>query len=650
MKTSFINRFVRRAVSKNILISLVVILLTACGGGATPPAQLATLPVQASPTSGQPEVTPTTAATESIVPTEAVTETLAATSEATAVLPLTGVGPTVAVEINDPTFNPKEVTIPVGTTVVWTNTGQFPHTVTADDGSFTSGTLQPEGVYEHTFDQVGAFKYYCEFHGGPGGQGMSAVITVVAAEQPTAATATQTSTQNATAAPTLPPTGGSTDSSLTVVSVLNRDTTQAAKSPALAVGTITAGAPPNLWATWAENSPGNVRQIFASELAAGSFQPRGASLNIHVNVLGDFPSITFAGENRLVPWVAWAEPSPGFDNVSQIFASRFNSASGLWQQAGQDRGGGEASLNLHTNRNASRPFIFGGSGDSTQPPVPWVAWEELSSLSSFSQIFVARGAKDDTGIGGFVWQTVGQITNNGEPSLNISHFRQGLHPTGVFAETGNAVPWVTWHESGGDQPERVFTARGVADANTPGGFRWITVPPCAANDETSCALNINPLKAAKDASTAAGTLTPGEAAVPWIAWAEIGPTGKWQILVSRLDLTTRNSFLAVGGSLNVDQNHDARAPYITFVKNVPYVAYLEDNGSGKFSLHIRHLDSNQQNVSWVLDTPPAGFSANTALSATDLFAVGSDDALYLAWTESDVTGAAAQVVTGVLTP
>src|SRR3990172_2357141 len=117
---------------------------------------------------------------------------------------------------------------------------------------------------------------------------------------------------------------------------VNRDTTQAGLSPALAVGSTTAGAPGNAGGPWAGNAEGGLRQIFVSELVSGAFQPHGAALNIHLNVVAADPSITFAGEDRLVPWAAWAEPSPSFGGAAQIFASRFNAASGLWQPAGQD--------------------------------------------------------------------------------------------------------------------------------------------------------------------------------------------------------------------------------------------------------------------------------------------------------------------------
>jgi plastocyanin len=623
-------------------VLILCALLAACGGSPTP----------AFPT--PPPLNPDEGA--GVLPTVAGAAPQATAADAAgaagADLPLTGAGQVFDVDIADSQFNPTELTIPAGATVVWTHRGQAPHTVTADEGAFESETIQSGGIFEFSFLEPGIYAYHCAFHGGPGGEGMSGVIVVEAAAPPPAAEAPDAPTgaapePTAAGAAVEPPPAG--EASVTMIGPLNRDASQAALSPGLAVGATTAGAQPNLWVSWAENSPGGARQIFAGEVVDNALQLRGASLNIHINVVGEAPTLAFAGENRLVPWVAWAEPSPGFGDVSQIFASRFNAASGLWQQAGQDRGGGEATLNLHTNREAARPFIFAGSGDPTQPPVPWVAWEELSSLSSFSQIFVAHGVKDETAIGGFRWEMVGQITNNGEPSLNVGHFRHGLRATAAFAGQDNSVPWVTWHESGGDQPERVFAARGTADPAAPGGFRWVTVPECAP-DETACALNINPLRDAKDASTAAGTLTAGQDTVPWVAWAELGPSGKWQIVVSRLDPATRSSFLQVGGSLNVDQNLDARAPAIAFVGNIPYVAWLEDDGTGRFAVHVRHLSGGIQDAAWVLDTPPGGVSANPGLSSFDLAAAGSADTLFLSWTEGDPTQGSSQVVVGSLKP
>ena len=486
--------------------------------------------------------------------------------------------------------------------------------------------------------------------GGCGIFGQSPAPTVAPPAE-TAVPATQAgSPTQVVAAPTeVQPTTAPAGSSFTILGVVNRDQAQSGLNPALVTGSATPGSALTAWITWAENSSGNARQIFVSELAGGSLQGRGASLNLHINVQGDQPSIAFAGENNAVPWTVWVEPSPGFNNVPNIFASRFNPATGLWQVAGQDRGGGEPSLNNRTNRLASRPVIAGGSGDLTKPPAPWVAWEELSKLSNFTQLFVTKGIKDDTGIGGFIWEAVGELRQGDQPTLNIDPFRNAQHTSLVFAETSNAVPWVTWQESGADRPTRIYSARGVADAKVPGGFKWITVPPCVP-DEAACATNINPLKDAKDASMAAGSVTPGEASVPWIAWAEIGPTGKWQVFVSRLDPASRASFVNVGGSLNVDPNHDARTPIITFLGSVPYVAWLEDNGAGNFVTHVRHLASDPQTGTWVLDSPPAGFDQDATLSNAALTAAASPEALFLAWVEGDPTAQTSLVVLAQLTP
>jgi len=82
------------------------------------------------------------------------------------------------VTIVDGAFRDKEITIPVGTTVVWTSNATNSHSVTADDGSFSSGALGPGGSFSFTFTTAGTFPYYCGFHGGQNGAGMSGVVTV----------------------------------------------------------------------------------------------------------------------------------------------------------------------------------------------------------------------------------------------------------------------------------------------------------------------------------------------------------------------------------------------------------------------------------------------------------------------------------------
>lgn len=85
-----------------------------------------------------------------------------------------------SVAVVDDDFRPTLLTVTLGATVVWTNQGQHPHTVTAADRAFDSGTLEGGQTFEVTFDEVGTVPYYCQIHGEPG-SGMTGVVTVQAA-------------------------------------------------------------------------------------------------------------------------------------------------------------------------------------------------------------------------------------------------------------------------------------------------------------------------------------------------------------------------------------------------------------------------------------------------------------------------------------
>jgi plastocyanin len=61
-------------------------------------------------------------------------------------------------------FNPGHTEALAGDTVSWHDESIFRHTVTATDGSFGSATLFAGGKYEHRFDTVGDFSYYCTVH------------------------------------------------------------------------------------------------------------------------------------------------------------------------------------------------------------------------------------------------------------------------------------------------------------------------------------------------------------------------------------------------------------------------------------------------------------------------------------------------------
>lgn len=112
-------------------------------------------------------------------------------------------GGTATVLIQNFTYQPQDLIIPVGTTVTWVNHDSAPHTVTANDGRFDSRLLDPGQSFSYTFDQVGTFPYYCLFHGSPGG-GMMGTVTVLPAEE-IAALPTAVTPPTATPRPSPPP-------------------------------------------------------------------------------------------------------------------------------------------------------------------------------------------------------------------------------------------------------------------------------------------------------------------------------------------------------------------------------------------------------------------------------------------------------------
>jgi plastocyanin len=67
-------------------------------------------------------------------------------------------------EIRGMTFAPTRLEIAAGTTVRWTNNDQLVHTVTADDGSWDSGAIEPGQTWAHTFAQPGEYALHCTPH------------------------------------------------------------------------------------------------------------------------------------------------------------------------------------------------------------------------------------------------------------------------------------------------------------------------------------------------------------------------------------------------------------------------------------------------------------------------------------------------------
>jgi hypothetical protein len=428
------------------------------------------------------------------------------------------------------------------------------------------------------------------------------------------------------------------------------------------------------WAVFRQQTSG-ADQIFSRSFANGVWTTRGngtvggrssasptfsGSLNFDQGQDGEAPTIDFAGANRAVPWATWYENTTGNGfGQNNVFASRFDNASGKWIFAGQGRGTGGVgnvpvpSLNIHTDQSAENPSVAGGSAADSTKPGPWLTWQETANNNGQDQIFVSRplgpgqtncngvtpaGVPDSSGsvpaIGGFCFQQTGipRFGNGGtDPSLNIDPTRNGVEPDIAFtgknaAGVQDGVPWVVWYEKDNTNTsvsdlthnnEMVFAAKGIGDgvaAN--GGFHWVAVGNqgsatldatgtnhfggCAASNaaEEGCSLNANTNADAEDPRVAAGTLNPNTPTVPWVVWSEDTGNGIHGIFVSRL-VNGSHFELFNGGQPISNPRRDSSKPDITFFGNTPYVSWLEQRGSNLRGFY-GHFDTNG---TFIEDTP-----------------------------------------------
>jgi plastocyanin len=135
---------------KAVLLILLVVALAVSGC-----VEKQISPPTSTPTPPSPISTIQPAQTSIPAPTPAAPTTAQPTSTPAAV----------AVEISGFAYNPATITIPKGTTVVWTQKDNVSHTVTIASGSgFDSGPLSQGQTFKYTFNKAGTFDYGCSIH------------------------------------------------------------------------------------------------------------------------------------------------------------------------------------------------------------------------------------------------------------------------------------------------------------------------------------------------------------------------------------------------------------------------------------------------------------------------------------------------------
>lgn len=139
------------------LFALTFVIATACGDDETIliPQQPGTAPT-ATPS---PSAAPAPTSSPSVTPTPSP-------------MPSPSTSPSVTISIQQgatgmgtQAYGTNPLQVSMGSTVTWINNDSAPHTVTADDGSFDSGSMQTGQSYSHTFSSAGTFPYYCTIHG-----------------------------------------------------------------------------------------------------------------------------------------------------------------------------------------------------------------------------------------------------------------------------------------------------------------------------------------------------------------------------------------------------------------------------------------------------------------------------------------------------
>jgi plastocyanin len=73
-------------------------------------------------------------------------------------------GGAAVVGIEEFSFAPTVLSVPVGTRVTWTNHDEEPHTITSTQGAFGSAGLEHDATFSRTFSRPGRYDYFCALH------------------------------------------------------------------------------------------------------------------------------------------------------------------------------------------------------------------------------------------------------------------------------------------------------------------------------------------------------------------------------------------------------------------------------------------------------------------------------------------------------
>jgi len=68
------------------------------------------------------------------------------------------------IKVDNFTFAPATITVPVNSTITWVNKDDIPHVILSNDGLFKSKALDTDDKFSYTFTKAGTYPYYCSIH------------------------------------------------------------------------------------------------------------------------------------------------------------------------------------------------------------------------------------------------------------------------------------------------------------------------------------------------------------------------------------------------------------------------------------------------------------------------------------------------------
>ena len=71
---------------------------------------------------------------------------------------------TYVVKIDNFSFTPATLTVPVGATVTWVNNDDIPHNIVSSEQKFKSKPLDTDDKFSFTFTAAGTYQYFCGLH------------------------------------------------------------------------------------------------------------------------------------------------------------------------------------------------------------------------------------------------------------------------------------------------------------------------------------------------------------------------------------------------------------------------------------------------------------------------------------------------------